>query len=407
MGIESCYSKKKDSISAGKQIGKKLAGSEFGFLFASVKYDFGKLLEGIREESDVTISGTSTSGAICSDKLVEEGVVALGFNDPHIKFGSGVGKISGNPVKAGEISVKNALSVLRKKKEGLMPIFAKCFAASINDPTELVAGKYRPPNTAVTTFIDGLSGVEERVLEGVTKSFSSPLPVIGGSSGDDLKLKKTLQICNNRVYENSVVATLIFTSAPLAFSLSHGWTPRKEICLVTKSKGRIVYELNNRPALDVYAELLNIKADDLLREKQIAFKTGLKHPFGVLTMLGECWLKHPMEVFEDGSISFFSNVYQGTALIATDGDPNVMISTSVDSVKKAIENVGEAGAVLLFNCVARKVLLGKRAAEEVKRISELTDAPIVGMYTYGEQAFTRTTPVAHRNQTLSTMVMGK
>lgn len=404
--IKSSYSTNKNSFNAGKEIGKELADIDpkFVFLFASSKHNFQELVGGILSEMNTVISGASTAGETHSGKLLEGSAVAIGFNSPHIAFGSGIGtNISKNPLEAGSVSVTNALASLRK--ENLTKIFARYHASIMHDPTKAILNC---PNFAAVTLIDGLSGAEEKVLRGVTQHSRTPLPVVGGSAGDDLKLQETIQVCNNEVYKNSIVTTMVVTNASLGFAVQHGWTPRQDSVLVTKSKGRRVYELNNKPAVDVYAKLLGVEPDVLLKERQIAFGTGLQHPLAVVTMSGEYWLKHPKEVLEDGSIDFFSDVLQGTALVTTDGDPDTLIEAGVNTVQQAIDAVGKDNvkAVLLFNCVARKAFLGNRAEEEVKRISELTDAPIVGMYTYGEQAFSSTTPVAHRNQTLVAMVIG-
>ena len=401
------HTTKQNALQAGKEIGEKLAAinPKTVFLFASVKYDFKQLIKGILSQTKTQISGCSGAGLICGNKLIDQGAVAIGFNKENIAFGSGIGEhINKDPIKAGQDSVANSLQNL--KKYNLTKIFAKYYAATINDPTQMIQ---KSPSFAAMTFIDGLSGQEEKVLQGITSNFPSPIPLIGGSAGDDLNLKKTLQICNNKVYENSAVTNMIMTDSLLSFAVNHGWIPRKKTVLVTKASDRIVYKLNNKPAVDVYAELLGIKKEVLLKEKQIAFKTGLKHPLAIISMAGDCWLKHPKEVFEDGSISFFSEVPEGVALVTTDADYNSLINTGINTVKKAIKPIGKDNveAVFIFNCVARKAFLGNKAKEEIKKIAELTDAPIIGFYTYGEQAFTSNTPICHRNQVINVMVIGK
>lgn len=404
--VETAATTKPSALQAGKELGKKLAAIDpkTVFLFASVRYDFSALIEGILSQTSTKISGCSGAGVICNGKLIENGAAAIGFNKENIAFGSGIGQnINKNPIKAGRDSVASALQDLRK--QNLTRIFAKYYAASINDPTQMINNS---PGFAAMTLIDGLSGSEEAVLRGVTSSFSSPIPLAGGSAGDDLRLKKTLQICNNKVYENSIVTAIAMSSAPIGFAVNHGWQPRKKTVLVTKADGRRVYKLDNRPAVDVYAELLGTSAYKLLKERHIAFKTGLKHPLAIVSMSGECWLKHPKEVFDDGSLSFFSEVSEGVALVTTDATASSLIKTAIATVKQAMKPTNNNPAALfIFNCVARKVFLGKKVKNELKQISELTNVPIIGFYSYGEQAFTSSTPICHRNQTINVMAIGK
>ncbi len=403
--IRSVCSKKEDSFSAGKEIGEKLAdiSPEFVFLFSSVKYDFNKLIKGVLSQTETIVSGGSSAGGICNDKIIEEGVVALGFNSEHLCFGSGIGTgISKNPVEAGVSSIQNAISSLKENKKKLIRIFARYYPVAINDPTHMI---FERPNFAITTFIDGLSNSEESVLKGITQDFTTPLPLIGGSLADDLRLEKTFQICNNKVYKNSVVTTILVSDSRFGFSVSHGWSKMEETALVTKSKGRRVFELNNRPAVETYAEMLNLKPETLIKEKEIAFGTGLSHPLGAITLDGSYWLKHPQRVLEDGSITFFSTVPEGVALIATEGNPDDLIETGINTAKKTISMIDNVSALFVFNCIARKAFLGNRAEEEIKKIYELAEVPIIGFYTYGEQSFTSTTPISHRNQTISIMAI--
>ena len=401
--IKTAYSLKRNSFEAGKEIGRKLAEikPENVLLFASVRHDFKKLIRGILSETKTIISGCSTAGEICNGKVFEGSAVAIGFNSQGIKIGSGVGICGDSAEKAGTESLENSLKSL--KNRNLTKIFANYYASIINDPTKLM---FKAPNFGLMTFIDGFVSAEA-VLKGIQHDFRIPIPLIGGLAGDDLKLEKTLQTCNNKVYSNSVVTTSIFTSNRLSFGCRHGWIPRKRAAFVTKAKGRVVYELNNSPALDVYAKLLDVDKDKLLAEKNIAFKTGLQHPFAIISIAGDCWLKHPQTVFEDGSISFFSEVPEGAALVVTDGTTESLIDAGVKAVKEAIKPMKKVKALIIFNCVARKVFLGRKAKEEIKQIAKLANAPIIGFYSYGEQAFTPTTPVCNRNQTISVMAIGE
>ena len=402
--IQIAHSKRKNSLVAGKELGKKLAGidPENVFLFASAKHNFKQLIRGILAEVQTSISGCSTAGEIYNDKISEGGAVALGFNSQDIKFGSGIG-FSKKPdyIKLGDDSISNALLDLRKKN--LTKIFAKYYASVMADPTQMMLNM---PAFAIITFIDGFIPTE-KVLQGIKSKFKMPIPLIGGSAGDDLMLKKTVQICNNKVYSGNVVSTALFTSKKLGFGVEHGWIPRKKSVIVTKAKGRRVYSLDNKPAITVYSELLGLEKEKLLKEKHIAFKTGLQHPFAAVSMSGEYWLKHPLEVFEDGSIAFFSEVPEGVALVVADGTIDSLINAGIKAVKQAVSSLKKVDAMFIFNCVARKAFLGNRAKQEIKLISEMIDAPVIGLYTYGEQSFTQTTPVGHRNQTINILAIGE
>lgn len=88
---------------------------------------------------------------------------------------------------------------------------------------------------------------------------------------------------------------------------------------------------------------------------------------GAITLDRSYWLKHPQRVLEDGSITFFSTVPEGVALIATKGNPDDLIETGINTAKKAISVIDNVSALFVFNCIARKAFLGNRAEEEIKK----------------------------------------
>ena len=65
---------------------------------------------------------------------------------------------------------------------------------------------------------------------------------------------------------------------------------------------------------------------------------------------------------------------------------------------------GKPACGIMFNCVARKALLGKEANIEIGGIDKLLDVPLAGFYSYGEQSPTRRGTIGHKNQTINLLL---
>ncbi|MCS7132009.1 MAG: FIST C-terminal domain-containing protein [Hadesarchaea archaeon] len=396
----------KDSFAAGKEAAsqaiKATAGRPVGLclVFSSSKYNPKRLLEGVKSVlGPVPIAGCTTAGEITPAGPLEGSVAVMVISADVARAGIGLGKgVRKKPKEAGREAISSAIRdlgyptlcltapSLEAKLPGYVPFF-------------------------VLMFPDGLSGKEEDIIEGMREALGGYFPIVGGSAGDDLKLKRTYQFCTEGAFTDAVVCALVATNNPVGFGSKHGWRPLDRLALVTKSSGRVVKELNHRPAAEVYAEMLKVSLEDLQKEV-LAWRKGLSNPLGMPDLLGEIWLRHPQALLKDGSISFFSKVPEGVALRLMYGRKEDLVKAARDAALEAMEGCGkprEVEAAIVFNCVARYKFLGQEGAREelreLKRV--LGDAPLVGFYTYGEQGFTPGGMVGHRNQTITMCLIGR
>ena len=396
----------KDPFAAGKQAAsnalKATAGRPVGLclVFSSSRYNPDKLLKGVRSVlGSVPLAGCTTAGEITQAGPLEGSVAVMVISADVVRAGIGLGRgVRKKPREAGREAVSAAIRdlgyptlcltapSLEAKQTGHVPFF-------------------------LLMFPDGLSGREEDIIEGMKDVLGGYFPIVGGSAGDDLKLKRTYQFCTDGAFTDAVVCALVATHNPVGFGSKHGWRPLDRLALVTKSSGRVVEELNHRPAAEIYAEMLKVNLEDLKRGV-LAWDIGLSNPLGMPDLLGEIWLRHPKALLEDGGISFFSKVPEGVALRLMYGRKEDLIGAARDAASEAIERCGKprgVEAAMVFNCVARYKLLGTEGArEELNELKKVIgDAPLIGFYTYGEQGFTAGGMVGHRNQTITICLIGR
>ncbi|MDQ4130760.1 MAG: FIST C-terminal domain-containing protein, partial [Actinomycetota bacterium] len=234
------------------------------------------------------------------------------------------------------------------------------------------------------------------------------VPLVGGCAGDDMKMAGTFQFHGGRVLRDSVVGAAIASDAPLGIGVRHGWRRVGEPMLVTESRGNRVYGLEERPALDVYLERLQVPED--ARQDPAAFTAfALTHPLG-LDRRGEEQVRFISDAdFDDRSLGCIAEVPQGALVWFMEGDEGSVLDATDAACQAALAPLhgGTPLGMIAFDCIARRGVLGEPGiAREVDRIAELAGgSPVAGFYTYGEIARTHGMSGFH-NQTLVVLAVG-
>lgn len=128
-----------------------------------------------------------------------------------------------------------------------------------------------------------------------------------------------------------------------------GWQPIGRTFVVTKAKGCTIYELDGKPAYNVYKKYLRIENDENL------FANALEFPM-MFERDGIRIVRAAAAGNEDGSLVMSANVEEGTIVRLSYGEPD----TIMDAVREAAKEISDFNAELLhiFYCTARKVFWG-------------------------------------------------
>lgn len=156
-----------------------------------------------------------------------------------------------------------------------------------------------------------------------------------------------------------------------------GWKPLGRHLRVTRADGPVVYELEGRPAFELYHHYLSIENDDAFSQNSLLFPLAVERN-------GVTIIKAPVRAGEDGSLTLTSDLSddQRECRIAY-GDP----ATILDSIKESGRALRAFApqAVFVFSCAARRMYWGPESvSRETLPFNEL--APTAGFYTGGEFA---------------------
>ena len=263
------------------------------------------------------------------------------------------------------------------------------------------------PHRVLLLLTDGLAGDQQEVVRGAYTTLGATTRLVGGCAGDGLRMQHTRQLFDDEVLTDAVVAAAIGSDAPIGIGVEHGWRPVGDRLLVTHSEGNVVHRLDDRPALDVYLDLLDAPA--AARTDHEAFTNfAITHPLGLERRTG-------VEVrfigdadFEARTLQCIAGVPQGELAWVLEGDEASVLDATDDACQSARDQLegNDPLGLVAFDCIARRGVLGDPGlGAEIDRIHEqFPNVPLAGFYTYGEFARVDGTRGFH-NQTLVVMAV--
>lgn len=153
-----------------------------------------------------------------------------------------------------------------------------------------------------------------------------------------------------------------------------GWKPLKRKFKVTKADREILYELDGKPALDIYRRFLNINRNEKFFSNTLEFPLFVEHD-------GIDILRCPLAANEDGSLVMSSDMQEGTNVRLAYGDPETILASIREDGQRIADFMPEV--IQTFSCAARRAFWGDaNISDETVLFNKV--APTAGFYTHGE-----------------------
>ena len=235
-------------------------------------------------------------------------------------------------------------------------------------------------------FSDGQKVNGTQLVQGFNNVLPPDVSVTGGLVGDGADFKKTLVGLDESGREGNVVAIGFYgTSLRVGYGSLGGWDPFGLERTITKSEDNVLYELDGKPALELYKEYLGEQAKDLpgsglLFPLRLRIKNGGKEVEVVRTILGVDEAKQ--------SMTFAGDMPTGAQATLMKANFERLIDGASGAGSMSIEPLGSSRAELaiLISCIGRKLVLKERVEEEIEAVqAEIGEGvPMIGFYSYGE-----------------------
>jgi hypothetical protein len=254
---------------------------------------------------------------------------------------------------------------------------------------------------------DGLNVNGEELVLGFQSVLGNSVPLIGGMAGDGATFTKTLQLFNDTISDNQVIAVGLYGNALIASTGAlGGWRPFGPPRTVTKSTKNEVFELDGKPALPLYRMYIG---DHYSRGLP---GTGLKFPFAVMEPNSRDVSKiRTLGSFDAkaNSVSFFGNVPEGSTVRLCQTNHDRLVEGAGNAANMVMDGLSasktnQTGLALCVSCVGRKGVMAELVGDEVKLVQQILgpQTSLTGFYSYGEIApRPNTTDTAFHNQTMT------
>lgn len=337
--------------------------------FCSSRYDLDVLGEELARNFDCPLIGCTTAGEISTLGYQEGGIVGASFSSKELWIHRHIL----SPLSQFSLDEAEKLASAIRANLSFVKNFTKQYMFGL-------------------VLLDGLSMLEEATMASLYSCFEG-IPIVGGSAGDDLELKKTHIYDNGRFITDAAVFSVFETTLPfLTFKTQHFQpTDRKIVITDADPSKRIITEINGEPAAIEYARVLGLGIDQLnptvFSENPLLLKIG-----------GEWYVRSIQKMNPDNSLSLFGAIDEG--LVLTIGRGVDIIQNFVDQMALFDGNFPQNRFFILCDCILRKVELNNYGiTDEINRL--LGGFKAIGFSTYGEQYNS-----IHVNQTLTGVVIG-
>jgi hypothetical protein len=240
-------------------------------------------------------------------------------------------------------------------------------------------------NDLVHVFVvsDGqlVNGTE--LARGLSEKLGREITITGGLAGDGERFEETRVGLDEAPLSGRIVAVGFYgKQLQVGFGSSGGWTPEGPEQTVTSAEGNILFQLDSRPALDLYSRYLGDQAAGLPA-------SALRFPLCVMPPDGSPAIVRTILAVESStrSMVFAGDIPLGSRVRFMRAAHDDLIAGAAHAAELAALSPA-AELAICVSCVGRRLVLGSRTNEEIAAVRRiLGPAPLLtGFYSYGELA---------------------
>jgi len=237
----------------------------------------------------------------------------------------------------------------------------------------------------VMILSDGSMVNGSQLIRGLHESLGKDVPVTGGLAGDGADFTTTLVGLNEEPVRGTIV-TIAFHGKHLRVGHGSmgGWEMFGLERTVTKSQDNVLFEVDDKPVLDLYKNYLGPYAAELPG-------SALLFPLSVrLSPESEETVVRTILSIDEAAngMVFAGDVPEGAKVRFMKANFDRLIDAASDAAQQTFRD--ELGnnprLAILISCVGRKIILANRIEEEVEAVRDVFGERtlLTGFYSYGE-----------------------
>ena len=223
------------------------------------------------------------------------------------------------------------------------------------------------------------------LINGIESVLNQKVAITGGVCSDSPRFQRTVLSYNSTPIEGEVIVIGFYgESLEITYASCGGWIPFGPERTITKCKGNVVHEFDDRPALKIYTDYLGSMAKKL-PDPTVTFPLNItenseQRPV-VRGIVSVDRSKNSITLAED--IALNSKAQLMTASVDS------IVAGAHEAANMAMKNrMKKPQVALVVSCSGRKAVMQQRVEEEIEEVSYVfgEDVPVVGFYSAGELA---------------------
>jgi hypothetical protein len=252
--------------------------------------------------------------------------------------------------------------------------------SNFSNPTLIVCSTGVTPDSEM---FDGMSLVHE-----LSESIGRDRIFFGGMAGDDFTLTGTSVFTQNEETNHGLVA-LVFNADKVSLNgmAITGWKKLGISRKVTHSKGKLLYSIDGKPAVEMYLKYLGKGEEGEDQEFDLLNELSFEYPFITERENSqEILIKSPMNIdHEENALVMDMEMMEGETFWFSVPPDFDIVEEIINEAKEVKNTVGEdSDALLVFSCAGREPALGPLVTMENEGLAEVWKSPMAGFFTYGE-----------------------
>ncbi len=242
---------------------------------------------------------------------------------------------------------------------------------------------------ALLAFADAYACDGEQLAQALQANTSVHTRLFGGTAGDNFSFTQTFVIYKGELRTDAAVLVGLPAPPSLTVRANHGFSPVPDAreFIITRADGNVVYELDRMPARLAYER--ELRRLGLLKPGDDLLTTMGIYELGTKTVLGpEAWKIRTALRIDGDAVVLASSLPQDSVVRVVAAGPDRLIEAAAALARDSQGDLRgrPCQGALVFDCAARRKLLGERFDEEVKALCAGARHPMVGFASYGEIA---------------------
>lgn len=226
-----------------------------------------------------------------------------------------------------------------------------------------------------------INGTE--LLEGINSENNDKILITGGLAGDGSRFQSTLVGLDDNLQSGNVVLIGFYgDNIKIGHGSLGGWDEFGPERIITKSDKNVLFELDNKNALELYKQYLGSYANELP-------SSALLFPLSISSEEGSTKnVRTILSIDEESqSMTFAGNLPVGSKVRLMKANFDKIINASGDAANQSLSfDFNSPDLAILISCVGRKLILNERVEEEIEIVKDIfgTETAVSGFYSYGE-----------------------